>query len=219
MSLTKKERVHKAFLALSAAVIMFGLYLGLTGRGQIHLLPGIAGSGPIHFRALLTFTYQSNLLLAVVFLIMLALGKGSRIRQYISVTVILATTFTGIVYNFLLTPVGGAPMFFSTWVNFSTHVLAMALALINYFAFEEKGLLKRRHIMWGMVFPGAYWAVFVTIGERINFHPYFFMNPGEAGWPTVLLWFAGLICAFASQGFLLLLYDRRRGRARGGFAK
>jgi len=204
-----KEKTHKLYLLLGAVII-----LGLTGRGQIHLLPGIAGSGQIHFRALKTFTYQSNLLLVIGFLVMLALNN-SKIRHYISVSVMLATTLTGLAYNFLLVPIAQAPMFFSNYVNFSTHVLAMMQALINYFIFEEKGFLNRWHILVGMIFPGLYWAVFITIGERIDFSPYFFMNPNYVGWPMVFLWFGMLLSAFAGLGFLLVLYDRSLGRKRG----
>jgi len=201
---------------------MYGVILGLAGRGQIHLLPGIAGSGQIHFRALKTFTYQSNLFLVIGFLVMAVLNKD-KLRHYISVSVILATTVTGLVYNFLLVPFAQAPMFFSNYVNFSTHVLATVLALVNYFAFETKGVLNRWHILAGMVLPGLYWAVFVTIGERIDFFPYFFMNHNDVGWPMVFLWFGILLSVFAGLGFLLVLYDRSRGRVRemanSGYAK
>ncbi|MCL2378783.1 MAG: Pr6Pr family membrane protein [Defluviitaleaceae bacterium] len=203
----KKENIHKLYLLLSAGLILYGVILGLTGGGQIHLFPGMAGSGSVHFRSLKTFTYQSNLLLVIGFIAMLAFGN-SRLRQYISVSVILATTVTGLVYNFLLVPFAQAPMFFSGYVNFSTHVLATVLALANYFIFESKGFLHHKHILAGMLFPGAYWAVFVVIGERINFFPYFFMNPNSVGWVMVFVWFAILLIIFAGLGFALMLYDR-----------
>ena len=204
-----KKKAHQLYLLLCAGLILYGIILGLTGRGQIHLLPGIAGSGQIHFRALKTFTYQSNLLLVVGFLAMLVLNEN-KVRHYIMVSIMLATTVTGLVYNFLLVPFAQAPMFFSNYVNFSTHILAMVLALANYLIFEEKGLLTFRHILAGMIFPGLYWAVFVTIGERINFFPYFFMNHTYIGWAMVFLWLVMLLAVFGGIGFLLILYDRSR---------
>ena len=202
-----KETAHKLYLIFSAALIAFGIILGLTGRGQIHLLPGIDVGGQIHFRALHTFTYQSNLLLIVGFIIM-AIWNNVKIRRYISVSVILAATFTGLMYNLVLVPFAGAPMFFTSYVNFSTHVLAMILALANYLIFEEKGLLNRRHILAGMTFPGIYWAIYVIIRDIIDFSPYFFMNPNEVGWLAVFVWFGILLLVFAGMGFLLTLYDR-----------
>jgi len=206
--MTTKQKMHKIFLLISALVILYGVLLGLTGRGQIQLLPGIAGSGLFHFRALKTFTYQSNVLLSLGFLIMLV-TKSQNLRQYISVAVMLATTVTGLVYNFLLVPFAQAPMFYSNYVNFSTHVLAMLLPLFNYFVFEEKGRLGLRHILAGMIFPGLYWVIFVAIGERIDFFPYFFMNHSEVGWVMVFLWFIGLLGGFMGLGLLLLRYDGR----------
>jgi len=203
-----KKRAHKLFLLLSSVLVLFGVILGLIGLGQIHLLPGIAGSRQIHFRALFTFTYQSNLLLVFGFLLMLILRENAA-RYYVSISVILATTFTGLIYNFLLVPVAQAPMFFTSYVNFSTHVLAMALALVNYFAFERKGCFNYRHVLAGMIFPGMYWVVFVNIGDRINFFPYFFMNPNAVGWLMVFVWFGALLLAFVGLGFLIMLYDKR----------
>ena len=204
-----KRKVHRLYLLFCAGLILYGIILGLIGRGQIHLLPGIAGSGLVHFRALKTFTYQSNLLLVVGFLVMSVLSEN-KARHYISFSIILATTVTGLVYNFLLVPFAQAPMFFSNYVNFSTHVLAMVLALANYLIFEEKGFLTRWHILVGMIFPGLYWIVFVTIGERIDFFPYFFMNHTYIGWSMVLLWLVILLAFFAGLGSLLTLYDRSR---------
>jgi len=203
-----KKRVHQLYLLLCAGLILYGIVLGLTGRGQIHLLPGIAGSGEIYFRALKTFTYQSNLLLVAGFLAMLALNEN-KARHYISAAVMMATTVTGLVYNFLLVPFAQAPMFFSNYVNFSTHILATVLALANYLIFEEKGFLTWRHILVAMIFPGLYWIVFVAIGERIDFFPYFFMNHTYVGWAIVFLWFVALLAVFAGLGFSLTLYDNR----------
>ena len=207
-----KKNTHKLFLFFSAALIMYGVALGLTGSGQIHLLPSIAGGGQIHFRALKTFTYQSNLFLVIGFVVMLLMKADNKLRHYFSVSVMLATAVTGLVYNFLLVPIAQAPMFFTNYVNFSTHVLVMVLPLVNYFAFEGKGFLNRRHILAGMIFPGLYWVVFVAIGERINFFPYFFMNPNSVGWVMVFLWFGVLLSVFAGLGFLLMLYDGAMGR-------
>ena len=58
MGMLSKENIHKLYLLISAGLIMYGIVLGLTGRGQIQLLPGIAGDGQFYFRALKTFTYE-----------------------------------------------------------------------------------------------------------------------------------------------------------------
>ena len=204
-------KAHKLYLLLCAGLILFGIILGLLGRGQIHLIPGLAGSGLFHFGALKTFTYQSNLLLVVGFLAMAMMGEN-KARHYISASVMLGAIVTGLVYNFLLFPIAGAPIVFSNYVNFSTHLLVMIFPLANYIIFEKKGLLTLRHILAATIFPALYWAIFVTIGERINFFPYFFMNHPLIGWPNVILWFVILLAFFAGLGFLLILFDRRQGK-------
>jgi len=88
----------------------------------------------------------------------------------------------------------------------------MTLALVNYFVFEKKGYFSYRHVLAGMIFPGLYWTVFVNIGDRINFFPYFFMSPNEVGWLMVFVWFGALLLTFVGLGLLLMLYDRRRAK-------
>lgn len=192
-----KQTAQNIFLWVSAAVILFGVVYGLAGGGRFH------------FGALKTFTYQSNVLLGLGFLVM-PLVKGRGLRQYIFVAVMLAAVVTGLVYNFLLVPFAGAPLFFFDYVNFSTHVLVTVLPLVNYFAFEQRGQLGLRHVLVGSLFPVVYWMVFVAIGERIDFFPYFFMNPNIVGWGMVFVWFAGLLAVFVGLGLLLLLYDKRK---------
>jgi len=85
------------------------------------------------------------------------------------------------------------------------------LAIINYFAFEEKGHYKPKHIIVSMIFPAVYWVVFVSIGGRINWFPYFFMNPNSVGWVMVFVWLGILLGTFALLAFLLILYDRKNG--------
>lgn len=191
-----KENLHKLYLLLSAAIIGYAVVTGLFHNGRVS------------FFALKTFTYQSNILLIVGFLLMVVLYNKGGLRHYISACVLVAITVTGLVYNFVLVPFANAPMFYLGFVNFATHALSAILALANYFVFEKKGRYKRRHISAAMVFPTVYWIVFISIGERINFIPYFFMNPNQIGWGMVVVWFWILMSVFGILGLLLLLYDR-----------
>jgi len=188
--------MKNVYLVFCATIILIGLRMGMVHNGEVVL------------SNLKMFTYQSNLAMVVGFFALITV-KGP-LRQYILVAVVLATTVTGLVYNFVLVPFAGAPRFYSDFVNFSTHVLVTIFPLVFYFLFEEKGKLKCRHIFAGMVFPMVYWVVFVTIGERIDFFPYFFMNPHYVGWGMTFVWFGALLAPFAVLGFLLLWYDGRR---------
>jgi len=148
------------------------------------------------------------------FLTMVVLYKNeNQLRLYVLSNVLLITTVTGLVYNFVLVPFADAPVFHTDYVNFSTHVLVTLLALLNYFAFEEKGLLRYKHFLTGLIFPIIYWTAFVIIGGNLDYFPYFFMNPYLIGWPLVLVWLWVLLSVFSGLGLMLLLHDRAMGKA------
>jgi len=195
-----KQTIHKAYLLISAAIILHGTILIMSMGGSFNVLA---------FRA---FTPLSNYLVVVGFLAMLILynSKG-KLRSYISASVIVSITVTGLVYNLILVPaVPEAEMILSDYPNFVTHFLSMVLALFNYFFFEKKGEFTFKHVLAGMVFPVVYWIVFVSIGGIIDFFPYFFMNPVEIGWVMTFVWFAIILFVIAGLGFLLVWFDKKR---------
>ena len=194
-----KENAHKIYLLASCAIIGYAITAGLF-RG-----------GSFRPHALRTFTYQSNIFFVIGFLCMVLLYKNhEKLRNYIFISVLMAITVTGLVYNFVLVPFARAPVVFSDFENFATHALSTILALINYFLFETKGKVNIRCVLASMVFPALYWVVFVSIGGIIDFYPYFFMNPNIVGWPMVFVWFGVLLTVFALLGFLLILYDKKQ---------
>ena len=192
-----KSTIHKLYLFLSAGIVGFAVLFGMFRDGRMEFTP------------LRTFTYQSNILMAVCFVLMALLGNDKKIRHYISSSVLVAITVTGLVYNFVLVPFTSAPMFYIGFVNFVTHALSTLLAIINYFVFEEKGYYSPKHILISMVFPFVYWVIFVSIGGRINWYPYFFMDPTSVGWVMVFVWLGILLGTFALLAFLLMLFDRK----------
>jgi len=200
-----KQGFHKLFLLVSALIVLHGT-ISIMSRG------GFFDVGA--FRA---YTVLSNFLVVIGFVFMLILynSKGKP-RTYISASILVSITITGLVYNLILVPVmPEAEMVFSYYSNFVTHLLSMLLALFNYFFFEKKGTFSFKHILAGMAFPFIYWVVFVSIGEIIDYYPYFFMNPTEIGWIMTLVWFAIILVVVAVLGFLLVTFDRIHGRKGG----
>jgi len=196
-----KEIFHKPFMLVSIGIILHGIISIMTSSGQMD------------FATLKFFTILSNFLVVISFAVRLALfKKNSVLGQYLAVSALLAILVTGLVYNLVLVPFGGADMIFIGYGNFVTHFLAPVLVLFNYFYFEPKGQLNFRHILAGVVFPVVYWAVFVSIGGTIGFFPYFFMNPTQIGWPMVFVWFVMLVLCFVGLAALLVVYDKRKGK-------
>jgi len=197
-----KQNIHKAYLLISALVILHGTILLMSAGGFFDV------------SAFRMFTPLSNYFAALGFLAMLILynSKG-KFRSYICVSIIVSITVTGLVYNLILVPlVPEAEMILSDYPNFVTHFLSALLVLFNYFFFEKKGLFTFKHILAGMAFPFVYWIVFVSIGGIIGFFPYFFMNPMEIGWVMTFVWFAIILVVIAVLGFLLILFDKIRGK-------
>lgn len=192
-----RESFHKIYLFLCSIIVSYGVFLGLIEDGTFQLL------------SLRMYTYQSNLLMVVGYIVIIALyDKESPIKYYISSSVLLAVIVTGLVYNFVLVPFNGNSVFYSSLENFLTHFLAPILALFNYLFFEQKGKLNFNNILVGMAYPAVYWLIFVSIGGFINFYPYFFMDPNSVGWPMLFVWFALLLSIFFVLGYFLVSYDR-----------
>ena len=191
------KRYHNLYLLISAIIIGTAVITGLFTSGHLDLT------------SLRTFTYLSNLVLSIGFILMIVLRKSHpKLRTYISITVLLAITVTGIVYNLVLVPLTDSEPFYYGFRNFITHGLSFVLALVNYFVFEVKGRFTVKHVAVAMLFPAVYWLIFVSIGGIIRYYPYFFMNPPQIGWTMVFVWFAILLSIFAGLGILLVKYDQ-----------
>jgi len=196
-----KQNIHKAYLLISAIIITAGTIL-IMNMGDYFALQGF-----------LSFTVQSNLLTALGFVLMVVLyGRKGKLRSHITFSVIISISITGLVYNLLLVPTTPEALpITSDFPNFSTHFLSMALALIGYFVFEKKGTFTLKHILASMIFPFLYWIVFVSIGDIINYFPYFFMEHPVIGWGMTLVWFGIMLVVVAILGFSLLAFDKKRG--------
>jgi hypothetical protein len=201
--MVKSPIIHRLFLLVAAAVTLHGTVSLMFWDGVFHTEP------------LRSYTVQTNLLLVVGFVVMAFLGASSRIRPYLHFAVLICISVTGIVYNLILVPFGGAPMVLDGWGNFVTHLLSMLLAWANYLLFEKKQTFLFRHI-WAAIVPTfAYWLVFVSIGSAINWFPYFFMNPYSVGWGGVFFWFAVILVFLVGLTVSLVLFDNGRWKKAG----
>ena len=198
-----KQKIHKLYLLVSALIVLHGTILIMSRQ-----------TGSFDVGAFRAYTVLSNYLVVIGFLAMLFLyNNKSKLRSYISVCVLVSITITGLVYNLILVPVmPEAEMVFTYYSNFVTHLFSMLLALFNYFFFEKKGTFTFKHILAGMAFPFVYWIVFVSIGEMINYFPYFFMNPTEIGWLMTFVWFAIILAVVTVLGLLLVLFDKNKSK-------
>ena len=199
------NRLQSIYLLVTAAIVGYGTFLSVTSEGYFD--PS----------SLKYFTNQSNLLMALGYILVFILLKSRsrwaiQVRDYLSVTVLLAMLVTGLIYSLVLVPLNGNAPPLSDYTNFSTHLLAPLLALGHFLFFSERGRLRIKGILAAMAYPIVYWLIFVLIGGTIGFYPYFFMDPTRVGWTMLFVWFAALLAIFAVIGLLLLVFDGWRAK-------
>jgi hypothetical protein len=200
-----KQNIHKVYLLTGAVVITAGAIMAMNTGGSF---------SP---QSLKFFTIQSNFLTALGFVLMAVLYNGEgwrgKLRSYINFSIIVMISITGLVYNLLLVPTTPEALpVTSDFPNFSTHFLSTVLALVGYFVFEKKGCFSVKHILASTIFPVSYWIVFVSIGEAIDFFPYFFMEHPTIGWGMTIAWFLIILVVVSALGLLLVKFDKRHGK-------
>ena len=192
-----KQKIHKLYLLVSALVILHGTMLFMLVDGQLQ----------IEYFGF--FTVISNLLVAVVFIIMLAAyNKRTMFWHYVLMSMLMSISATALTYNLVLVPVGGSNMVFSDYPNFVIHLLSAILVFGNYFIFEKKGIFKFSHVRAGLIIPFVYYLASLSIGYIIDSYPYFFMRPDVVGWPMVFIIFGALMGLLFLFGYLIMAFDR-----------
>jgi len=202
----------KFALIFRAAALIFSVSGILSATGVF--------SGALNAGAFYYYTTQSNILAAVMFVLLTAstLGGAGKDKNacyfprfsMICVIDILVTFF---VFWFLLAPGTGGGLL--TFANLSVHAVTPVLCLADYIMFTKPRHLKYRDVYAVIVFPLCY-VVFATIagfaghtygtgpdGAAVRF-PYFFMDYDRLGALTAA-YIAGLVVVFIilSHGFYL----------------
>lgn len=167
--------VLKTIVTLSAAVGTFLSYY--AGRKSF-----MGGS-----RVFMFFTTQSNIAIAIICAVGLALmlsGKPiSKVLHVIKYVGTIAITLTGVVFVVLLAPTLGI----HAWniQNVLTHVVVPIAAIADFFVASVGAGIKRINVIYVLIPPILY-AIYAGIGyvqgwqfvEGYNY-PYFFLNWGS----------------------------------------
>ncbi|GAA0960548.1 Pr6Pr family membrane protein [Frigoribacterium faeni] len=167
------------------------------------------------------FTNISNLVAVVVFVVgavrTLRKRPGSRTWDVVRFVSVVDMVFVGLVFNTLLTGVGGGVI---PWVNVIVHMLMPVAVLVEWLV-----LPVGRRLPWaagtiGLIVPVVYSVYSLVRGAVIGFYPYPFFDPAvQGGYGGVALYLGALILALAVLAFALLGLARlsaRLGKARSG---
>ncbi len=215
MKISGRSRAISVFLK---AVIVISAALGVFITAFASKSSFMGGG-----RVFMFFTIQSNIAIAIVSLIGMALLlKGRQISHTWYVIKFVATvsiTLTGLVFTFILAPTMGRLAW--NFPNTLTHAVVPAVSVIDYFVSGVYGDTRKKEIFYVTLPPLAY-AVYAGIGyaagwefaEGINY-PYFFLNWGSPagafgftkGFPFMgcVWWILALLVLLLTVGYLYLL--------------
>ena len=135
------------------------------------------------------FTIQSNLIAAVV-LAWLALrpadGLPSLGRDQIRSSAVLYMTVTAVVYAVLLSGLQEQLQVTIPWVDNVLHVVVPALLVADWLFDPPSPRLTLRSALVALVFP-LLWLVYTLIrGVLVQWYPYPFLDPAQAGGYTTV---------------------------------
>ena len=164
---------------ITSLIIKSAIVLSVCTGVLIHVLAD--------YRALLFFTTQSNVWIAVVCLvgIVLMLAKVPLKGWMYSVKLVftVSITLTGVVYCTMLAPFIGAEAY--TFSSTLLHVVVPVLSIVDFFLFDCYAYKKWECLT--VTVPPFYYLIFAGIGYALNWdfgyggqnYPYFFLNWGS----------------------------------------
>jgi len=154
------------------------------------------------------FTIQSNILVAVVSGMLASRpdrdGAGFRVLR---LDAFVGITVTGLVHWFLLRPLldlEGLHALCDTLL----HVVVPLLTVLGWLAFGPRPRIAGRTVLLGLIWPVAWLAYTLVMGELTSFYPYPFVDAAALGYGQVLLNSAGITAVFLALFGLAALVDR-----------
>ncbi|CCB76444.1 Pr6Pr family membrane protein [Streptantibioticus cattleyicolor] len=207
-----------AFRGAACAAGVAGL-VGTTAQS-------LSQPGPAEFW--IYFTFQSNLLLAVFFGVLVGrevrgAGEPGPFLRGAKGAVTLYILITGLVFNLLLA--NPASPFYTVqkdshylWYSVLLHVVAPVMALLDWLMFGPRGSLRWRHAAMWLAYPLAYLAFALIRGAVVTtgtLYPYPFLDVAKSGYGQVTVNCCALAVAFWLLGVGLVALDRRAA-GRGG---
>jgi hypothetical protein len=218
----KNRKFALIYRIIAAALCVFGIFVEL----DLHLDPSLY----FHHSQLLYFTFQSNLLVFVAFVVLsVKTGKdikkdGNRGSSFyypsICAALLVSIMMTMIIFWLILLPYITHTNVLSTYGNISTHAINPLLFLLDYVLFSTSPHLTRKDPLKVLVFPvfyvvqasilGAAGVKFHTpFADRIANYPYIFLDWSIYGGFTILFIIA-MAAVFVAAGYLLYFIDCKR---------
>ena len=187
-------------------IIILGLFAVISGL--------ITADKKIDIETLYYFTYQSNILVIVYFIIdIIYLIKKQKIfMPRLKGTITMSITVTFLIYHFLLS--GGYDNRADIIRSTILHYIVPIMTIVDYILFDKKGIYKNIDPILWLIIPLIYFLfIFIRAklgGELSNgsYYPYFFIDINKYGIKTVLKNAFFITIAFTILGYIELFIDR-----------
>lgn len=168
------------------------------------------------FGMFMFYTYLSNALVAVIFLIqtvfciMELAGKPIRIPSSLKGFTALAILFTFLTVFLVLSPFS-LP---SDWLDARVHYIVPLMAFFEWILFEPHGTMRFYHPFCWLFTPIVYFAYVLVLAisglkfNGTNYFPYFFMDVPSYGWGFVIGMLFMLAGVFLVFGYIMFGVDK-----------
>ncbi len=162
------------------------------------------------------FTVLSNM--GAVVLLALLVARPSRATDPGFVpfrgAVTLYMGVTALVYAVLLAPASADVDITEPWVDAVLHEIAPLAVLVDWFLDPPRRRLPRSVLGRWLAFPAAYLAYSLIRGSVVDWYPYPFLNPDEAGgYGGVAAYSVGVVVVIVAIGAVLRWWAGRRAPA------
>lgn len=208
MTAERARRVHLVVAAVAWFALALQMVLTLSGEAVLVETdpPGLAAR---IYRYVAYFTIQSNILVAVTSTVLardpLLDRTGWRVARLAG---IVGITVTGLVHYFLLRPL--LDLEGANWVvDKLLHMVVPALAVIAWAWVGPRPRASVREAAYALVWPVAWLAWTLLVGQVDGWVPYPFLDAAEDGRAAVAVACAGITVLFLVLFALYAWLDRR----------
>ena len=206
------SRAWQIFLAVDVFVaFVIQIALILTGGPDPNTGETVASVG-IPTRMVQTFSFftiQSNLLVLVVAIMMIADPlRDGRFWRVLRLDALIGITITGLVFDLILIHYVH-PSGWQLVATIGFHYIAPWASVLGWLLFGPRPRIDRSSAVWMFVWPIA-WIVYTFVhGAIAHWYPYPFLNVDKIGfWPSLLSTVVVLVVAVVLL-LLFALIDRR----------
>lgn len=198
-------RTSAALIALLAASsLALYIHVGLVRNAHLSI-------GEELWRQARYFTILTNAIVAATFARIALTGRAA--APWVA-GVTLWIVITGAVYHALLARDHSG---LRGLADAGLHT-AVPLAVLGWWLLlAPRAGLAWRHAAWWLIWPALYLSYALVRGGIDGRHPYFFVDPPQIGWPSVIVWCLALGAVFWAAGLMLVFLGRFVPQAvRGG---